>query len=262
MDENATSYPGPVVYTGQTYHEGSLFSGNNTTNGSVDFDVLTPATLTSVKVYTDTPGDREFQLLNSGGGVVQSLLVNVPMDSSRVTLNWPLTVGTGYSLTTNAAVNMSTLGTTTPRLQRSNAGVTYPYSINNIVSLTGSNQGANYYYYFYDWEVQEEPTVCVSDRVPVVADIATGINTINNNSGIQLFPNPATDKLTVKFLTAVNGGLKITLTDLAGRMIDRKLLTDFAGSEYVLNLKNFAHGTYLIKVSTGTNDVVQRIVVE
>ena len=115
----------------------------------------------------------------------------IPMDSSRITLNFPLTPGTAYRLTTNAAVNVTNLGTVTPRLQRSNQGVMYPYTVNNVLSITGSNQGGGYYYYFYDWEVEEQSTICVSDRVPVDAIILpVGISTINSNSGFSIYPNP------------------------------------------------------------------------
>src|SRR6185436_15122610 len=138
--ENAPSYPGPTDYTGQTYHYGTPYSSGNTTNGSNDFNVTTACMLVSVKVYTDTPGNREVQLLNSSGTVINSQLVNIPVDTSRITLNFPLTPGTGYQLTTNDSVNQATLGTITPRLQRSNQNVMYPYQINNIVSITGSNQ--------------------------------------------------------------------------------------------------------------------------
>ncbi|MBL0341569.1 MAG: CRTAC1 family protein [Bacteroidetes bacterium] len=91
-----TDYPGVVNFTGQTYHEGSAFSGGNNTNGSVEFNVLAPCILKTVKVYTDTPGDREIQLRDVSGAVIQSLLVNIPLDTSRVTLNFNLVPGFSF----------------------------------------------------------------------------------------------------------------------------------------------------------------------
>ncbi|MEP7169380.1 MAG: FG-GAP-like repeat-containing protein, partial [Bacteroidota bacterium] len=261
--ENATSYFGISGYTGQTYHTGSAYSSGNTTNGTNDFNVTTACTLVSVKVYTDSPGDREVQLLNSSGAVVHSMLVNIPMDSSRITLNFPLTPGLGYQLTTNPAVNLTTLGTATPRLQRSNPGVFYPYQINGLLSIYGSNQGANYYYYFYDWEVEETATVCVSDRVGVDAIILpVGISSINGNSGLSIYPNPVNDFLNVKLPQTFNGSLTIKIADLTGRIVIDKLFNGASEGTLKVNLKDLAKGAYLVKVITEKDEIVQRIVVE
>jgi hypothetical protein len=260
--ENATSYPGPTDYTGQTYHEGTPYSSGTNTNGAIDFDVTTPCTLVSVKVYTDTPGDREVDLLNSAGTVINSQLVTIPMDTSRITLNFSLTPGTGYRLTTNAAVNITNLGTVTPRLQRSNQGVMYPYTVNNVLSLTGSNQGGGYYYYFYDWEVEEQATVCVSDRVPVDAVILpVGISSINSNSGFSIYPNPVKNFLNIKLPDSFNGSLTIKISDLTGRIVSDNIYSA-ATDNLKINLKDFAKGAYLVKLVTDKDEFVQRIVVE
>lgn len=243
--ENATSYPGPINFTGQTYHQGTLYSGGTTTNGTNDFDVISNSTLVSVKVYTDTPGNREIQLKNAGGTVLQSLLVNIPMDSSLITLNFPLTPGTGYELTTNPTVNTSTLGTITPRLQRSSAGVSYPYTINNIVSITGSNQGPGYYYYFYDWEVQEAPTVCVSDRVAVIADITTGIaDNLAYNNGVKIFPNPASDHLMITLANPAE--TQVFIFDALSRVVKQ---VSFNSAENSLSIADLSAGIYQLRLT-------------
>ncbi|HKR03528.1 MAG TPA: FG-GAP-like repeat-containing protein [Bacteroidia bacterium] len=262
--ENATSYSGVSGYTGQTYHSGSLFSSGNNTNGTIDFDVTTASNLISVKVYTDTPGNREVQLLNSSGTVVQSLLVNIPVDSSRITLNFPLAPGTGYQLTTHDSVNLVTLGTITPRLQRSSQNVNYPYQFSNLLSITGSNQGAGYYYYFYDWEVEEAPTVCVSDRVPVDAVILpVGISSISgNSSGLNIYPNPANDFLYIKLPKSFSGSLQLSIADLTGRIVLERSFAGSSSDNLKVNLEDLAKGAYLVKVITEKDKVVQRIIVE
>jgi hypothetical protein len=261
--ENATSYPGPTDYTGQTYHAGTDYSTGTTTNGTNDFNVTTACTLISVKVYTDTPGLREIDLLNSAGTTINSSQVVIPIDSSRITLNFPLAPGTGYQLTTNPTVNMSTLGTVTPRLKRSNQGVLYPYQVNNLLSIYGSNQGGGYYYYFYDWEVEEAATVCISDRVPVDAVILPlGISTINVNNGFSMYPNPVSDLLNIKFPESFNGPLTIKISELTGRIILDRSYSNTASGNLKVNLKDFAKGIYLVKIVTEKDEIVQRIIVE
>ena len=238
--EDRVLYPGALSYTGMPYHQGTEYSGTNT-NGTVDFNVLDNCTVVSVKVYTDTPGLREFQLLDGGGNVVNSVQVNLPADTTRVNLNFSITPGTGYRLTTNASINQSTLGTTTPRLKRSSLGVAYPYTINNVISITGSNQGQNYYYYFYDWEVQEPGLVCVSERTPVLADITTAVGELAANSGLSVFPNPATSFLNIRSEKA--GDVNVRIYDAAARLLRQD---SFRGISHQVSIEDLASGIYIL----------------
>ena len=60
----------------------------------------------------------------------------------------------------------------TPDLYRNNAGVSYPYDIANLISIKQSNANTplNFYYFFYDWEI-ETPS-CSSARKPVTVSMA------------------------------------------------------------------------------------------
>jgi hypothetical protein len=73
-----------------------------------------------------------------------------------VILDFDLPVATGLELGNQGAVN----------LYRNTGGASYPYTIGNLVSITGNNAtDQSRYYFFYDWELQEPP--CVSTRTPV-----------------------------------------------------------------------------------------------
>ena len=255
--DDRTDYPGAINYTGQTYHEGSLYSGGANTNGALYFDVLSACTLNSVKVYTDSPGNREIQLKNGAGTVIQSLLVNIPLDSSRVNLNFTLAPGIGYSITTNPTVNNQTLGTTTPRLQRSSQGVTYPYTVNNLVSISGSNQGSAYYYYFYDWEVSEPSYECTSARVPVVADITTGLNAVNSENTILVYPNPADHFVTVEMNKS--GNVTADLFDVTGRIVKSLVFDSNKGSKINFDLTGIARGSYNLRIQNSEGVVVKKL---
>jgi hypothetical protein len=133
--------------------------GNFNNVQSLVFDCYTPVTLVSVKVYAQGAGNRTIQLRNSGGTVLQSATVNIPNGESRVTLNFPVPVGTALQLGTSAA----------PNLYRNNTGPSYPYDIAGLVSITTSTAGTDFYYFFYDWEVQGEG--CTTARTEVVATV-------------------------------------------------------------------------------------------
>ena len=253
--ENVTDYPGAMYNGGMLYHQGTSFSSQNY-NGITSFTVNSPCTLNSVKVYTDSAGPREIQLTDAAGIVLQSVTVNIPIDTSRVSLNFSLTPG-DYKITTNATLNQSTLGTVSPRLRRSSNGVSYPYSINNLISITGSNQGNGYYYYFYDWDVNAQGFTCSSDRVPVVADIINSVGTLNAESGIRFFPNPASSFVNVE--TNSNQPILISVYDCASRLVK---VVKVSGGKSVLSIDEFTAGIYILKIAKDGNLYNYKLIVQ
>lgn len=154
--------PAASEYVGKPDNTGTGAYFNSNTSHGVIFDALVPFRIVSVKVYAQTAGNRTITLQTSGGTVIQQVTVNIPTGESRVTLNFDVPAGTGLKL----------MGPTYPNLYRNSASVSYPYTLAGVVSLITSTAGTNpgsYYYYFYDWEVQESQ--CVSARVPVLATV-------------------------------------------------------------------------------------------
>jgi hypothetical protein len=252
-----TIYQGAVNYTGMTDHNGTQYSGN-TTNGALQFTVNAPCNLVSAKVYTDTPGNRQVEV-RSGTTVIHSLVVNIPTGTSRITLNFNLTPGS-YTLTTNAALNNTNFGYNSPRMQRSNAGVTYPYVLSGLVTITGSNQGSNYYYYFYDWEIAEPNFECVSDRVPALADITVGLNENAGLSGIICYPNPATHEV---FIESANTAItKVDLVDFAGRLIRSEVVASGNKGKTGMSLQGIAQGTYHLRIESNEGVAYRKISVQ
>lgn len=134
--------------------------GNFNNIQSLLFDCYQQTTLVSVRVYAQGAGNRTIELRNSGGTVLQSATVNIPNGESVVPLNFTLPVGTDLQLGTSAG----------PNLYRNNSGPSYPYDLPGVLSITSSTAGNDYYYFFYDWEVQQEG--CTTARTEVVATIS------------------------------------------------------------------------------------------
>ena len=157
---------GPVTYT--TLGAGGNFG--NTNQHYLTFDALTNFTLVSVVVEASTAGARTIQLINSGGTVIATASPNIPTGVSTVTLNFSVPQGTGYELSCGGT------GTTAINLYRNNAVAAgaYPFTIPNVVSITGNDVGTGYYYYFYNWKVQTAP--CVSARTPVTATVHPAVS--------------------------------------------------------------------------------------
>lgn len=261
--ENATSYGGSTNFTGQPYHTGgSLYTATNT-NRELYFDVYDNCILSTVKVYTDMAGQREIQVFSSGGTLLHSALVNIPMDSSEVTLNFALTPGTGYYITTNTAVNQSSFGFISPELQRSNSGVAFPYTVNNLISITGSSTG--YYYYFYDWKVIVPPVICTSIRIPVQAIMLSpdAVSNFTAENNFMVYPNPADQNVTVSFTN--RGAIQSTIEfiNAVGQVISAETIEGITGNyKASYDVSHFAKGVYTIHVTSNDKTSYQQLIVQ
>ena len=263
--ENATSYGGGNAATGQPYHTGTSLYSSGATNGSLEFDVAVNCVLASVKVYTGTAGTREIQLFNSVGTMLNSMLVNVPADTTIIPLNFALTPGTGYYITTNGTLNTTNFGSINPQLQRSSSGVLYPYSVSNVISITGSNQGSGYYYYFYDWQITLPPTICTSARIPVqaimlITDAVTNFTAENNFS---VYPNPAEENVTVSFSNIGAQRSTVEFVDAIGQVVSTAVLENASGNyKQTFDLSGFAKGVYMIHVTSNDKTSYQQLIVQ
>lgn len=113
------------------------------------FDVYEDITLKSVKVYANSSGNRTIELRDKNDNTVTSKTVNIPQGEHRIDLNFDIPVGNDYKL----------YGPASPDLFRNNYSLSYPFNIKDLVSIqhsTASSNPVEYYYYFYDWEVESK----------------------------------------------------------------------------------------------------------
>jgi hypothetical protein len=258
--ENTTAYNGEQYTTGMVIPSGtSQYSGDNSTNATTTFDVSTTCVLKSVQVFTDLAGTRKLLLRNSNGDLLDSLVVNIEPDSMIIELNWNLEPGTGYTIGTDGATNqaISGWGNLSPRLKRNSSGVAYPYTVTDVLSVTGSSFGATYYYYFYDWKVELPSYSCVSERAPAMVSIATAIPSVENT--VRIFPNPANDLLTLQAPTIQLASVQ--LIDALGRVQYQVMNTNLS-QPLQINTTTLANGLYTIRVSNAADIINRQIIIQ
>ncbi|MCB0525641.1 MAG: PKD domain-containing protein, partial [Saprospiraceae bacterium] len=167
IDQTTTFYASSISGFQNIEHVGPVSNaigggGIHAGNFFLIFDVHKPITLNSVTVYADADGDRVFQLLDVNDNVLFEKTIFVPLGESRIDLDFAL-----------PQANDLKIGCPSPAdLFRNNEGVNYPYSVGGLVDIKSSTAGADYYYYLYDWEI-EESLWCESDRIPVSAIVNT-----------------------------------------------------------------------------------------
>lgn len=265
--EESFSYPSSPVSGGQINHFGTS-QYITTINGGLDFTVISPCTINTVKVYSSNAGTRKILLKNNLGVNIDSITVNLPIDTSVVTLNFAVSPGSDYRLTTDQSVNQTNFGNVSPALRRTQTGSAYPYNVGGMISITNGWAGTfttnNAYYYFYDWKVQGPDYTCISDRDTVTAEInnVTGINNASMDNTIAVYPNPANGQVNVRFDAAISNGSIISITDVTGRIVSSSTIQNVAQGQIVsLNTENINAGTYFITVKTENKNVVQKLVI-
>ncbi len=165
VESNITSAPSfcppltDAIGTGSNYPS-SIFHADV-------FNVNRPCTLVSVLVYSGAAGNREIDLTDSTGNVLQSKIVNIPNGSSTITLNFRLSVGQNYLLGCGDFSNNT-------NLYRNATGAAFPYSDpDGYITITGNDiPDSVHFYFFYDWKLQGAP--CISGRAPVAINITGG----------------------------------------------------------------------------------------
>ncbi len=187
LTATTTYYVENAVGYAATEHGGKTEKGNTgdyypwddaDASWGLRFDALTDIVLKSVKVYNGTSsagsytGERTFTVVDASGNEVTSATVNVVSGEQRLTLNMHIPAGTDYRLLSDRHVG----------LWRDTGGASYPYTLGSLATIKAGvrydgvepSDRTGYYYFFYDWEVEEDGSssaTCSSDRVAVQAVI-------------------------------------------------------------------------------------------
>jgi PKD repeat protein len=133
-------------YTGGTFHY-------------LSFNTQDAFQLYRVKAYANAAGPRTIQLRTFSGQVLQQITVDMVEGENTLELNFSVPQGSGLQLGSPGGNG----------LYRNTEGASYPYTIENLLTITGNSaQNPAAYYFFYDWEVAN---VCTSERAEVVVEI-------------------------------------------------------------------------------------------
>jgi ASPIC and UnbV/FG-GAP-like repeat/Ig-like domain CHU_C associated/Secretion system C-terminal sorting domain len=254
----------PNQFVGMANHQGAVSSDNNY-NGSLIFDCFAPFILRKTKVYTNKAGTRKIDLLNSNGQVIQSTQVDLLVGTTVIDLDFEVPVGTDWVLTTDEEVNQTYLNSGGPQLYRSNQGITFPYVIEDVVSIKNSSFGLERYYYFFNWEIDFYGYECSSEKIPVTATVDSSIVSTAVPSwadALRMYPNPTTSALMTEIDGFVGGSLQVTVKNAQGSTLQTRQLELPAGhAVFQTNLASYPKGIYWLDLATEKGAVQRKVVV-
>lgn len=263
----------PALSTTTTYYVSSQQTYFDTTNigpannaygtGSylsaqqyLTFSTFSPITLISVKVYSQNGGSQTIELQDSTGSMINTATVTVPAGESRVTLNWNVPVGNAWRLA----------GTSVSSLYRNNTNSTdYPYTLQGVVSITGSSAGPAYYYYFYDWEIETQNRYCESSSIAVAAvvDPCVSIDDRDLANHISLYPNPADNTFNLHVALPGTSPVDVTITDLLGKsVLVQHIESMTANDTETINVSSLSDGAYLVSVKIAGRNYFRKLIIQ
>lgn len=242
ITESQTVFGGP---TDNSFGDGGEHAGGFylTFNASQDF------TLVSAKVYAFGAGNRTIELRDANETVLASKVINIPDGESTIDIDIDVSAGTGLQIGFASGA----------QLFRSNSGVSFPYTVSDEVTITGSTAGEDFYYYLYNWEVTTDGFECASERSEVFLtfDVCTGVNEPNNLLGsLSVYPNPASEVVNIEVLD--NSKIaSLRLFDALGQVVYEKDQMSSA-----ISVSNLKPGNYalIITAEDGKTGVYNLIV--
>lgn len=220
------------------------------------FNAYETFTIRTVDVFVpeDQPeGIRTIQLFSGEDDLIQEVQVEMVHGLQTIELNF--VVPEGIDLSLRCPQN---------NMFRNSGGVSYPYEIGDgLGEITTSFYGDQYYYYFYNWQVETPSFECVSPRVPVMVTVVN-VDNIAEISTLRLYPNPAQTELRVEFTLLEQAKLELRLFNALGQVVYQEALTDNSPGMRTqdIDVSQLPAGVYQLQLLAGERSATYKVVVE
>lgn len=148
------------------------------------FSCTDPTLLKSITFYAETNFSIEVELRDNNDDLLDSYTANLTSGTNVVEVNFSIPMANGLTI----GINGDNQG-----LWRNNEVTDYPIAVGNNIVISESTAGEEFFYYFYNWEVQE---YCSSLLAPVEANIGSELPltiAVSNNCPYDSLQLDATD---------------------------------------------------------------------
>lgn len=116
--------------------------------------------------------------------------------------------------------------------------------------------------YFYDAPSNSWTSTSVLAMVRMNFDPVLGLNEVQNNVAVNVYPNPASEAVSLKYNLGNASNVTIVMTDLAGNTISTQEHGTQAAGEHTttFNTNAIASGVYYVTVSTNEGAVTKKFI--
>ena len=260
LTDDATYYVEAHYLYGGDQEVGGLLDINENNGGLPStgaysyFDAYEPFTIKTVDVFVPNnapAGTRTIQLLNQAEELLAETAVDLEQGLSTITLDFEVPEGINF-----------TLRCLENNLFRNDNGVSYPYEIGTVGAITGSFYGDAFYYYFYNWQIEKESTLCISERVEVSVEIVN-VDDLQFVNAVEIFPNPTNSVLNIQVNATQNMPISLQLVDVLGHTLAQQH-QDLAVGEnaFHFNVADLPTGIYQLQLLQGENVATWKVIVE
>lgn len=119
----------------------------------------------------------------------------------------------------------------------------------HTIGLIGySMQGTNILFDSFDLTVDGSSTVGINEL-------------LNREEAVTFFPNPASDKLNVRFNSFMEGSATVSIFDMNGKLVNSETWSNVFNGTYSFNTLTLENGLYNVQIQNGTNTYTERVVV-
>lgn len=128
---------------------------------AIYLNAYTDIIIKSARVYASGTAVRTITLKNSQGQVIDTKSININNGESIIDIDLFIPQGNNFAIHLNPGNNLSYTG------DYGGPNIGYPFTIDNLISITGNNFSNSFWYFFYNIEVIPANANCSTARVPV-----------------------------------------------------------------------------------------------
>ncbi len=113
--------------------------------------------------------------------------------------------------------------------------------------------------YYIEWDNEESSEAFIWR---IEKEIIIDVDEVELSNAVKVFPNPATDQLSVQFDLSEAVDMEVRLINTLGQVVNSRVLNAVQGETIQFNVSNLAKGTYFVQFITEGGSSSQKVILQ